>query len=95
MFGFITKHELSAARAEIDRRVSTLETASAQSVLRCEELHEMASRLVKRFETRQQRAKEKEGDGPDEYQAGSLDPVTARVTARRNSRHQGVMNGIR
>ena len=95
MFGFLTKNDLTAAQAEFDRRVSTLETASAQSVLRCEELHEMASRLIKRFETRQQREKEKEGDWPEEDQPGGLDPVTARVTARRNSRHQGVMNGIR
>ena len=62
MFGLLTKNDLITAQAEFDRRVSTLETASAQSVLRCEELHEMASRLIKRFETRQQRAKEEESD---------------------------------
>ena len=85
MFGFLTKNDLITAQAEFDRRVSTLETASAQSVLRCEELHEMASRLIKRFETRQQRSKEKEGDSPDDYQPGGLDAVTARVMARRGN----------
>jgi len=85
MFGFLTKNDLTAAHAEFDRRVSTLETASAQSVLRCEELHEMASRLIKRFETRQQRAKEKEGDWPDDDQPGGLDATTARVMARRGN----------
>ena len=85
MFGFLTKNDLITAQAEFDRRVSTLETASAQSVLRCEELHEMASRLIKRFETRQQRSKEKEGDWPDDDQPGGLDYVTARVMARRGN----------
>ena len=85
MFGFLTKNDLITAQAEFDRRVSTLETASAQSVLRCEELHEMASRLIKRFETRQQRAKEKEGDWPDDDQPGGLDATTARVMARRGN----------
>ena len=85
MFGFLTKNDLITAQAEFDRRVSTLETASAQSVLRCEELHEMASRLIKRFETRQQRSKEKEGDWPDDDQPGELDAVTARVMARRGN----------
>ena len=85
MLGFLTKNDLITAQAEFDRRVSTLETASAQSVLRCEELHEMASRLIKRFETRQQRSKEKEGDWPDDYQPGGLDAVTARVMARRGN----------
>jgi len=85
MFGFLTKNDLITAQAEFDRRVSTLETASAHSVLRCEELHEMASRLIKRFETRQQRSKEKEGDWPDDDQAGGLDSVTARVMARRGN----------
>jgi hypothetical protein len=54
-------------------------------VLRCEELHEMASRLIKRFETRQQRSKEKEGDWPDDDQPGGLDSTTARVMARRGN----------
>ena len=85
MFGFLTKNDLITAQAEFDRRVSTLETASAQSVLRCEELHEMASRLIKRFETRQQREKEKEDDWPDDDQPGGLDAVTARVMARRGN----------
>ena len=85
MFGFITKNDLITAQAEFDRRVSTLETASAQSVLRCEELHEMASRLIKRFETRQQRAKEKESDWPDDDQPGGLDATTTRVMARRGN----------
>jgi hypothetical protein len=85
MFGFLTKNDLITAQAEFDRRVSTLETASAQSVLRCEELHEMASRLIKRFETRQQRSKEKEGDWPDDDQPGGLDSTTARVMARRGT----------
>ena len=85
MFGFLTKNDLITAQAEFDRRVSTLETASAQSVLRCEELHEMASRLIKRFETRQQRSKEKERDWPEEGQPGGLDAVTARVMARRGN----------
>ena len=85
MLGFLTKNDLITAQAEFDRRVSTLETASAHSVLRCEELHEMASRLIKRFETRQQRSKEKEGDWPEEDQPGGLDPTTARVMARRGN----------
>tara|TARA_Y100000588_G_scaffold160442_2_gene174507 strand:+ start:584 stop:859 length:276 start_codon:yes stop_codon:yes gene_type:complete len=85
MFGFLTKNDLTAAQVEFDRRVSALETASAQSVLRCEELHEMASRLIKRFETRQQRAKEKESDWPDDDQPGGLDATTARVMARRGN----------
>ena len=85
MFGLLTKNDLITAQAEFDRRVSTLETASAQSVLRCEELHEMASRLIKRFETRQQRSKEKEGAWPDDDQPGGLDAVTARVMARRGN----------
>ena len=85
MFGFLTKNDLITAQAEFDRRGSTLETASAQSVLRCEELHEMASRLIKRFETRQQRSKEKEGDWPDDDQPGGLDSTTARVMARRGN----------
>ena len=85
MFGFLTKNDLITAQAEFDRRVSTLETASAQSVLRCEELHEMASRLIKRFETRLQRSKEKEGDWPDDDQPGGLDSTTARVMARRGN----------
>ncbi len=91
MFGFLTKNDLITAQAEFDRRVSTLETASAQSVLRCEELHEMASRLIKRFETRQQRSKEKEGDWPEDDQPGGLDAVTARVMARRGN---GRFNGL-
>ena len=91
MFGFLTKNDLITAQAEFDRRVSTLETASAQSVLRCEELHEMASRLIKRFETRQQRSKEKEGDWPDDDQPGGLDSITARVMARRGN---GRINAI-
>ena len=91
MFGLLTKNDLITAQAEFDRRVSTLETASAQSVLRCEELHEMASRLIKRFETRQQRSKEKEGDWPEDDQPGGLDEVTARVMARRATRRP---NGI-
>jgi len=85
MFGLLTKNDLITAQAEFDRRVSTLETASAHSVLRCEELHEMASRLIKRFETRQQRSKEKEGDWPEEDQPGGLDSTTARVMARRGN----------
>ncbi len=85
MFKFLTKNDLAAAQAEFDRRVSALETASAQSVLRCEELHEMASRLIKRFETRQQRAKEKESDWPEDDQPGGLDATTARVMARRGN----------
>ena len=85
MFGFLTKNDLITAQAEFDRRVSTLETASAHSVLRCEELHEMASRLIKRFETRQQRSKEKEDDWPEDDQAGGLDAVTQRVMARRGN----------
>jgi hypothetical protein len=85
MFGFLTKNDLAASQAEFDRRVSALETASAQSVLRCEELHEMASRLIKRFETRQQRAKEKESDWPEDDQPGGLDATTARVMARRGN----------
>jgi len=91
MFGFLTKNDLITAQAEFDRRVSTLETASAQSVLRCEELHEMASRLIKRFETRQQRSKEKEDDWPEDHQPGGLDAVTARVMARRGN---GRFNGL-
>ena len=91
MFGLLTKNDLITAQAEFDRRVSTLETASAQSVLRCEELHEMASRLIKRFETRQQRSKEKEGDWPEADQPGGLDEVTARVMARRGT---GRFNGL-
>ena len=85
MFKFLTKNDLAASQAEFDRRVSALETASAQSVLRCEELHEMASRLIKRFETRQQRAKEKESDWPEDDQPGGLDATTARVMARRGN----------
>ena len=85
MFGLLTKNDLITAQAEFDRRVSTLETASAQSVLRCEELHEMASRLIKRFETRQQRSKEKASDWPDDDQPGGLDATTARVMARRGN----------
>ena len=91
MFGLLTKNDLITAQAEFDRRVSTLETASAQSVLRCEELHEMASRLIKRFETRQQRSKEKEGDWPEDDQPGGLDEGTARVMARRGT---GRFNGL-
>ena len=91
MFGLLTKNDLITAQAEFDRRVSTLETASAHSVLRCEELHEMASRLIKRFETRQQRSKEKEGDWPEEDQPGGLDRTTARVMARRgNGRYRAI-----
>lgn len=91
MFGLLTKNDLITAQAEFDRRVSTLETASAHSVLRCEELHEMASRLIKRFETRQQRSKEKEGDWPEEDQPGGLDSTTARVMARRgNGRYRAI-----
>ena len=91
MFGLLTKNDLITAQAEFDRRVSTLETASAHSVLRCEELHEMASRLIKRFETRQQRSKEKEGDWPEEDQPGGLDSTTARVMARRgNGRYRAL-----
>ena len=91
MFGFLTKNDLAALQVDFDKRVSMLETASAQSVLRCEELHEMASRLIKRFETRQQRAKEEESDWPDADQPGGLDAVTARVMARRTTRRP---NGI-
>ena len=85
MFGFLTKNDLAARQVDFDKRVSLLETASAQSVLRCEELHEMASRLIKRCETRQQLSKEKESDWPDDDQPGGLDETTARVMARRGN----------
>jgi hypothetical protein len=91
MFGFIRENDLVTHKAVISARLKAIETTSAQSQLRCEELHEMTSRLIKRFETRQQRSKEKEGDWPDDDQPGGLDSVTARVMARRGNRR---FNGV-
>lgn len=93
MFGFIRQNELDTLEAKLQARFETLRTTSEQSLLRSEELHEMCSRLIKRFETRQQRSKEVQEDDWPEPEVNGVDPISAAIHARRN-RRRGTANGL-
>jgi len=78
MFGFLRRHDLTTAIAEVEAAVTTMEAKVETAVMRSEELHELTTRLIKRFETRMQREKEKAPCMDEER-----DTVTERVQSRR------------
>lgn len=84
MLGFLRRHDLTTALATVEARLTTMEAQVESATMRAHELHEMTTRLVKRFETRIQR--EKEADCEDCPDAATIDDTTDRVTARRQAR---------
>lgn len=84
MLGFLTRHDLTTALATVEARLTTVEARAASSVARAEELHELTSRLIKRYEMRQQRAEREDCvDCPED----EMSPITERIMRRRGKRN--------